>query len=151
MHVPAWTCRVAFIFQVYINVYSLYSPGSTLRYISDPVRPILFCSLDPSKHEKWMPPSPNWDELPVWRHFQNGRHENWQNHVFAYNSASNVDRNEISGSTPIFFRVRNSIKAFAGFYDFNWLIMNYLCDVIFKMATTNIGEITFLIVTQLLG
>ena len=65
-----------------------------------------------------MPPSPNWDELPVWHHFQNGRHGNWQNLVFAYNSASRVDRNESSVSTPILFRVRNSIKAFRGFYDF---------------------------------
>ena len=92
--------------------------GSTRHPLSDPLRPILFCSLDPSKHEKWMPPSPNWDELPVWRHFQNGCHGNWQNHVFAYNSASRVDRNEISVSTPILFRVGNSIKAFTGFYDF---------------------------------
>ena len=65
-----------------------------------------------------MPPSPNWDELPVWRHFQNGRHGNWQNHVFAYNSASRVDRNEISLPTPIFLRVRNLIKALTGFYVF---------------------------------
>ena len=57
------------------------------------------------------------DELPVWRHFQNGHHEYWRNHVFACNSASRVDRNEISMSTPIFFRVRNSIKAITGFYD----------------------------------
>ena len=86
--------------------------------LSDPLRPNLFCSLDPSKHEKWMPPSPNWDELPVWRYFQNGHHGNWQNHLFAYNLASRVDRNEISVSTPIFLRVRNSINAFTGFYDF---------------------------------
>ena len=86
--------------------------------LSDPLRPILFCSLDPSKHEKWTPPSPNWDELPVWRHFQNGRHGNWQNHVFAYNSASRVDRNDISVSTPICLRVRNSIKALTNFYGF---------------------------------
>ena len=65
-----------------------------------------------------MPPSPNWDELPVWRHFQNGRHRNWQNHVFVYNSASRVDRNEISVSTPIFLRLGNSIKALTSFYDF---------------------------------
>ena len=29
------------------------------------MRPILFCSWDLSEHEKWMPPSPNWDGLPV--------------------------------------------------------------------------------------
>ena len=40
------------------------------------MRPILFCSWDLSEHEKWMPPSPNWDGLPVGRHFQNGRHRN---------------------------------------------------------------------------
>ena len=31
------------------------------------------------------------------------------------------------------------------------LMMNYLCDVIFKMAATKIGEIMFLPITQLLG
>ena len=40
------------------------------------MRPILFCSWDLSEHEKWMPPSPNWDGRPVGRHFQNGRHRN---------------------------------------------------------------------------
>ena len=40
------------------------------------MRPILFCSWDLSEHEKWMPPSPNWDGLLVGRHFQNGRHRN---------------------------------------------------------------------------
>ena len=34
------------------------------------VRPILCCSCDLSEHEKWMPPSPNWDGLPMGRHFQ---------------------------------------------------------------------------------
>ena len=41
-----------------------------------------------------------------------------QNHVFAYNSASRVDRYEIPVSTPIFLRMRNSIKALTSFYDF---------------------------------
>ena len=36
------------------------------------MRPILFCSWDISQHGKWIPPSPNSDGLPVWRHFQNG-------------------------------------------------------------------------------
>ena len=91
---------------------------STRHPLSNPLRPILFCLLDPSKHEKWMPPSLKWDELPVWRHFQNGLHGNWQNNVFASNSASRVNRNEISVSTPILYRMRNSIKSFTGFYDF---------------------------------
>ena len=96
-----------------------HGPGGSTRHpLSDPLRPILLCLLDLCEHEKWMPPSPNWDELSVWRRFQNGRHGNWQNHVFAYISASMGDRNEISVSTPIFLRVRNSIKAFTGFYDF---------------------------------
>ena len=34
--------------------------------------PIVFCYWDPHQHEKWMPPSPNWDGLPVGRNFQNG-------------------------------------------------------------------------------
>ena len=36
------------------------------------MKPIIFCSWDLSQHEKRMPPSPNWDGLLVWRHFQNG-------------------------------------------------------------------------------
>ena len=40
------------------------------------MRPILFSSSDLSEHEKWMPPSPNWNGLPVGRHFENGRHRN---------------------------------------------------------------------------
>ena len=69
-----------------------------------------------------------------------------------YNSASRVDRNEISVSTPIFVRVRNSVKAFTGFYDF-YLTHDdlYLYDIIFKMAAMEIGEIRFLAITQLLA
>ena len=40
------------------------------------ITPILLCFWDLSEHEKWMPPSPNWDRQPVGRHFQNGRHQN---------------------------------------------------------------------------
>ena len=58
------------------------------------------------------------DELLVWRHFQNGCYGNWQNHVFVYNLSSRADRNEISVSTPIFLRVRNSINILTCFYDF---------------------------------
>ena len=36
------------------------------------MKPIVFCYWDLHQHEKWMPPSPNWDGLPVGRHFQNG-------------------------------------------------------------------------------
>ena len=39
--------------------------GSTRPPRADSPGPIFFCSLDPSKHEKLMPPSPNWDELPT--------------------------------------------------------------------------------------
>ena len=31
----------------------------------EPIKPILFCYWDLSQHEKWMPPSPNWDGLPI--------------------------------------------------------------------------------------
>ena len=58
------------------------------------------------------------DELPVCCHFQNGRYENWQNPVFAYNLASRADRNEISVSTHILLKARNSIKTLTSFYDF---------------------------------
>ena len=34
--------------------------GSTRPPRDDPPRPIFLCFLDPSKHEKLMPPSPNW-------------------------------------------------------------------------------------------
>ena len=34
---------------------------------------ILCCHWDLSQHEKLMPPSLNWDGLPIQRHFQNGR------------------------------------------------------------------------------
>ena len=44
------------------------------------MRPILFCSWDLSEHEKWMPPSPNWDGLSVGRHFQYGPHRNQWNY-----------------------------------------------------------------------
>ena len=29
------------------------------------IKPILFCYRDQSQHKKWMPPSPNWDVLPI--------------------------------------------------------------------------------------
>ena len=62
------------------GVEELVSPAGVVVYGPDrpPVhpppqermKPILFCSWDLSKHEKWMPPSLNWDGLPVGRHFQ---------------------------------------------------------------------------------
>ena len=33
--------------------------------LQERVRHILFCSWNMSEHEKWRPPSPNWDGLPV--------------------------------------------------------------------------------------
>ena len=44
--------------------------------------------------EKWMPPSPNWDGLPVGCHFQNGCHQHlhfWI-YIFDYNSISKIYR-----------------------------------------------------------
>ena len=35
------------------------------------IQPILFCYWAQSQHDKWMPPSPNWDVLPIWRHHVN--------------------------------------------------------------------------------
>ena len=49
------------------------------------------------------------DELPVCCHFQNGHHENWRNHIFAYKSASRVDRNENLVLVPMFLRVKNLV------------------------------------------
>ena len=37
------------------------------------MKPILFCYWNLSYYKKWMPPSPNWDGLPILRHFLNGR------------------------------------------------------------------------------
>ena len=39
------------------------------------MKPILFCYWDLFQHEKWMPPSPNWDGLPIWRHLKNGHQQ----------------------------------------------------------------------------
>ena len=47
-----------------------------MRRLHDPGRPFLFCSLDAFEHEECVSPSPNFYELPVWLHFQNGRDEN---------------------------------------------------------------------------
>ena len=87
------------------------------------MRPILFCSWDLSKHEKWMPPSPNWDGLPVGRHFQNGRHQNLWNYIFANNSVSRIDRDKILLSKPMFMWMRNPMITLTNLYD-AWLTRN---------------------------
>ena len=51
---------------------------------------------------EWMPTSPNWDGQPVGRHFQNGRHQNWWNYIFASNSVSKIDRDKMLVSKPMF-------------------------------------------------
>ena len=63
---------------------------------------ILF--LDLSEHEKWMPPLPNWDGLPVGRHFPNGHQQNLWNYIFANNSVSRIDRDKILVYKPMFMR-----------------------------------------------
>ena len=84
------------------------------------MRPILFCSWDLSEHKKWMPPSPNWDGLPVGRHFQNGRHQNLWNYIFANNSVSIIDRDNILMSKPMFMLMRNPMITLTNLYD-AWL------------------------------
>ena len=53
--------------------WKLIGPMDPICTRQEPMKPILFCYWDPSQHEKWMPLSPNWDRLPLWRNFQNGR------------------------------------------------------------------------------
>jgi len=89
------------------------------------MRPILFCSWNLSQHEKWMPPSPNWDGLPVCRLFQNDV-LNKRNYVFAYNSASSIDRDEILVSTPIFLEMMSTMMTPINCYD-SWLTQNSKC------------------------
>ena len=58
------------------DTYSSWARYTPRAPPQEPMRPILCCSWDLSEHEKWMLPSPNWDGLPVGRHFQNGHHQN---------------------------------------------------------------------------
>ena len=82
---------------------------------------ILFLGL--SEHEKWMPTSSNWDGLPVGRHFQNGRHQNLWNYIFANNSVSRIDRDKILMSKPMFMWMRNPMITLKNLYD-AWLTRN---------------------------
>ena len=47
------------------------------------------------------------DGLPVGRHFQNGRHRNQWNYIFACNSVYRIDRCKILVSRPMFMQMRN--------------------------------------------
>ena len=82
---------------------------------------ILFCHWDLSQHEKSMPPSLNWDGLPIQRHFQNGRQRS-EIHVFAYYSASRIDRDQILVSKPMFFWMKNPMMTLNNPYD-SWLTL----------------------------
>ena len=86
------------------------------------VRPILFCSYL-SEHKKWMPPSPNWDGLPVGRHFQYDHHQNVWNYIFANNSVSRIDRDTILMSKPMFMWMRKPMITLRNLYD-AWLTRN---------------------------
>ena len=94
-----------------------------LRAPQGRMRPILFCSWDLSEHETWMPPSPNWDGLPVGRHFQNGHHKNVWNYIFANNSVSRIDRDKVLMSKPMFMWMRNPMITLKNLYD-AWLTRN---------------------------
>ena len=87
------------------------------------MRPILFCSWDLSEHAKWMRQSPNLDGLPVGRHFQNGRHQNLWNYIFAYNSAFRRDRDTTLVSKPMLVWMRNPMITLINPYD-SWLTRN---------------------------
>ena len=84
------------------------------------MRPILFCSWDLSEHEKWMPPSPNWDGLPVGRHFQNGHLKNLWNYIFASNLVYRRDRDKILVSKSMLVWMRNPMITLINPYD-SWL------------------------------
>ena len=86
------------------------------------MRPI-FCIWDLSEHEKWMPTSPNWDGLFVGRHFKNDRHQNFWNYIFANNSVSRIDRDNILMSKPMFMWMRNPMITLKNLYD-AWLTRN---------------------------
>ena len=81
------------------------------------MRPILFCPWDLSEHEKWMPPSPNWDGLPVGRHFQNDHHPNLWNYIFASNSVYRRDRDKILVYKPMLVWMRNPMITLINPYD----------------------------------
>ena len=71
MYINAYSNWIRFLSWSYHNIL-VYGPDRPPVHPPPPqerVRPILFCSWDLSEHEKWMPPSPNWD-------FQNGHHRN---------------------------------------------------------------------------
>ena len=70
-----------------------------------------------------MSPSPNWDGLPVGRHYQNGRHQNLWNYIFAYNSVSRRDRDKILVSKPMLVWMRNPMITLINPYD-SWLTRN---------------------------
>ena len=82
---------------------------------------ILFLGL--VRNEKWMPPSPNWDGLPVGRHFQNGHHQNLWNYIFASNSVYRRDRDKILVSKPMLVWMRNPMITLINPYD-SWLTRN---------------------------
>ena len=94
-----------------------YTPHSLDRNIW---KPMLFCHLDLSQHKKWMPPAPNWDGLPICRHFQNGRQ--WSEILFSH-ITSGLDRDKILVFKPIFFWMMNPMMTLKNPYD-SWLTWN---------------------------
>ena len=79
-----------------------YSPWAGYTHHAPPqecMGPGLFCSWDSPEHEKWMPPSPNWDGLSM--SFTKWPPENPEI-TFAYNSGSKKYRNWILVSAPMF-------------------------------------------------
>ena len=77
------------------------------------MRPILFCSWDLSEHEKWMPPSPNWDGLPV-------------DYIYMYvfpPYLRSIDRDKILVSKSMFMWMRNPMITLKSPYD-SWLTQN---------------------------
>ena len=101
----------------------IYPPPPRPRTPQGRTRPILFCFWDLSGHEKWMQTSSNWDGLPVGRHFQNGRHQNLWNYIFANNSVSRIDRDKILMSKSMFMWMRNLMITLKNLYD-AWLTRN---------------------------
>ena len=64
-----------------------------------------------------------WTMCTVWCHFQNGLQQRLQNYVFAYNLCSNIHRDNILVSTPMFLRMRNPLVTLLNFYEC-WFTQN---------------------------
>ncbi len=119
---------------------SMHTPPHT----PNSMRPILFCSLDLSRHEMGMPPPLNW--VTYTTHvtpFSKWPPAKQWNHIFLHITAHKAHRETILMSAYVF----NVKQSNGDIYIYLGLLITLPCDVIFKMAAL---EITFSCITQLL-